>query len=108
MKRGEVRWVDFEYPDKRRPAVIVTRDSAIGYLATVTVAPITNSIHRAPSEVLLTPEDGLPVECAANLHNLDTVRKTRVGGLITVLSQTRMGEIETALCFALGMERRLK
>ena len=34
MKRGEVRWFDFDYPDKRRPVVILTRNSAIGYLMT--------------------------------------------------------------------------
>ena len=48
MKRGEVRWFDFGYPDKRRPVVILTRNSAIGYLTTVTVAPITTAIRPSP------------------------------------------------------------
>ncbi len=108
MKRGEVRWVEFDPPDKRRPAVILTRDSAIGYLSTVTVAPITTSIRQTPSEAGLSPDDGLPMACAANLHNLATVRKTRVGALITTLSETKMAAVETALLFALGMEHRLR
>jgi mRNA interferase MazF len=29
MKRGEVRWYRFRAPDKRRPVVILTRDSAL-------------------------------------------------------------------------------
>jgi mRNA interferase MazF len=43
--RGEVRLVHFPAPDKARPAVILTQDSAIEYLNTVTVAPITSSIR---------------------------------------------------------------
>ena len=105
MKRGEVRWFDFDYPDKRRPVVILTRNSAIGYLTTVTVAPITTTIRRVPSEVFLSQEDGLLTDCAANLHNLQTVAKTKIGALIAVLSEHRMTQIEAALSFALGMER---
>ena len=54
VRRGEVRWYKFSKPDKRRPAVILTRNSAIDYLAEVTVAPITRTIRDGPSEVLLT------------------------------------------------------
>jgi mRNA interferase MazF len=105
MKRGEVRWFDFDYPDKRRPVVILTRNSAIGYLTTVTVAPITTTIRRVPSEVFLSQEDGPLTDCAANLHNLQTVSKTKIGALIAVLSEHRMAQLEAALSFALGMER---
>lgn len=107
MRRGEVRWVDFGSPDKRRPAVILTRDSAIGYLGSVTVAPITTTIRETPSHVRLGQEDGLQTECAVNLHNLQTMTKTKVDGLITVLSESKMVTIEAALLFALGMDRRL-
>ncbi len=108
MKRGEVRWVEFGPPDKHRPAVILTRDSAIGYLGSVTVAPITTTVRDTPSQVRLGPEDGLQTECAVNLHNLQTVPKALVSGLIAVLSESRMDAIETALLFALGMDRRLR
>jgi mRNA interferase MazF len=105
MKRGEVRWILFEPPDKRRPAVILTRNSAIGYLSTVTVAPITSTIRETPSSVRLGPEDGLPEVCSANLHNVLTVAQTRVRGLIAVLGEGRMAQVESALLFALGMDR---
>ncbi len=108
MKRGEVRWVDFDLPDKRRPGVILTRDSAIGYLNAVTIAPITTTIRETPSQVSLNQEDGLQVECAVNLHNLQTVAKTQVGGLIAVVNERKMDDIESALLFALGMDRRLR
>ena len=105
MKRGEVRWVLFDHPDKRRPAVILTRNSAIGYLSTVTVAPITSTIRDTPSSVRLGPEDALPEECSANLHNVQTVTQARIGALIAVLAERRMTQVESALLFALGMDR---
>ena len=39
--RGEVRLYHFAPPDKKRPALVLTRNSAIAYLSTVTVAPET-------------------------------------------------------------------
>jgi mRNA interferase MazF len=105
MKRGEVRWYEFDYPDKRRPVVILTRDSAIGYLTSVTVAPVTTTIRRVPSEVFLSREDGLSTDCAANLHNLQTVPKSKIGALVTALSERKMAEVEAALLFALGVAR---
>jgi len=51
--RGEVRLYQFPRPDKQRPVVVLTRDSAIGYLSAVTVAPITSTVRGVPSEVLL-------------------------------------------------------
>jgi mRNA interferase MazF len=59
MKRGEVRWYKFKKPDKKRPVVILTRNSAIEFLGEVTVAPITSTIRDIPSEVLLSSEDGM-------------------------------------------------
>jgi mRNA interferase MazF len=52
MKRGEVRWYKFKSPDKKRPVVILTRDSILQYLGEVTVAPVTSAIRDIPSEVL--------------------------------------------------------
>ena len=60
MKRGEVRWYVFSRPDKKRPVVILTRESMLEFLGEVTVAPITSTIRDIPSEVLLTRADGMP------------------------------------------------
>ncbi|HXF62086.1 MAG TPA: type II toxin-antitoxin system PemK/MazF family toxin [Caldilineaceae bacterium] len=105
VKRGEVRWVTFPGPDKRRPVVILTRDSALRYLTSVTVAPVTSTVRDIPSQVLLTPEeDGVPNVCAVSLDNVQTVRKAEIGALVTTLSPARLREVERALCFALGMD----
>jgi mRNA interferase MazF len=108
FQRGEVRWVRFPGPDKRRPVVLLTRNSALRYLTSVTVAPLTSTVRDIPSQVLLTPEDdGVPALCAASLDNVQTVRKAELGALVTTLSSFRLREIEYALCFALGMDRFL-
>lgn len=102
MKRGEVRWYRFAQPDKRRPVVILTRDSIIEYLGEVTVAPVTSIIRDIPSEVLLSSLDGVSRDCAINLDHIQTVSKGRVGALITTLSAEKMDQVRQALLFALG------
>ena len=102
MKRGEVRWYVFPRPDKRRPVLILTRDSALEFLGEVTVAPITSAIRDIPSEVLLTNADGVPRDCAVNLDHLQTVSKGKIGSLITTLSTAKMQQVHSSLIFALG------
>jgi mRNA interferase MazF len=104
MRRGQVRWYTFRAPDKRRPVLILTRDSALSFLNSVTVAPITTTVRDIPSEIYLTQEDGLLTECVANMDNLQTVPKSRVGSLITSLSTARMTDVNRAVAFALGLD----
>jgi mRNA interferase MazF len=106
MHHGEVRWYRFSAPDKKRPVLILTRDSALEVLGEVTIAPITSTIRGIPSEVVLSPDrDGIPRECAINLDHVQTVSRGKVGPAITTLSSARMEEIRTALLFALGFRR---
>jgi mRNA interferase MazF len=104
MRRGEVRWYTFQTPDKRRPVLILTRDSALSFLHSVTVAPITTTIRDIPSEVYLTRDDGLLAECAASMDNIQTVPQSRVGSLIASLSPERMSDVNQAIAFALGLD----
>lgn len=103
MRRGEVRWYTFKAPDKRRPVLVLTRNSAIGFLNALTVAPITTTVRDIPSEVFLTPEDGLLTNCAANMDNIQTVPKDGLGALIAHLLPERMAEVNQAIHFALGL-----
>jgi mRNA interferase MazF len=84
--------------------VVLTRDSAIRYLSTVTVAPVTSTIRGVPSEVLLNEEDGMKGRCAVNLHNAVTVSQQRLGKRVAQLGSRRMREICSALRFSLGCE----
>jgi mRNA interferase MazF len=106
IARGDVRLYSFAPPDKKRPVVVLTRDTAIGYLTTVTVAPITSTIRGVPSEVVLSEEDGMKASCAVNLHNAITVSQHRLGKRVAQLSPARMNDICAALRFSLGCDVR--
>jgi mRNA interferase MazF len=84
--------------------VVLTRESAIAYLSTVSVAPITSTIRGVPSEVILGEEDGMKAACAVNLHNTITVSQDRLGKRVTKLSSLRMKEVCMALRFSLGCD----
>jgi mRNA interferase MazF len=102
IARGDVRLYQFAPPDKKRPVVVLTRDSAIGYLSTVTVAPITSTIRGVPSEVVIDEAEGMKAVCAVNLHNLVTVSKARLGKRVARLNTARMEQICAGLRFSLG------
>lgn len=104
IARGDVRLYHFAPPDKKRPVVVLTRDSVIGYLSTVTVAPITSTVRGVPSEVVLSEEDGMKTTCAVNLHHAVTVSQERLGKRVARLSVRRMNEICAALRFSLGCD----
>ena len=104
MNRGDVCWYTFKTPDKRRPVLILTRDSAIAVLHSVTVAPITSTIRSIPTEVVLTEADGLPSTCAANFDNIQTVPRSNIGDRIARLPRKKMKEVAAALSFALGLD----
>lgn len=104
MRRGDVCWFSFQPPDKRRPVLILTRDSAIPFLHSVSVAPITSTVRGVPSEVVLTPDDGMPQACAVNFYNIQTVSKQKLGERITALSARKLAEVAAAAAFALGLD----
>jgi mRNA interferase MazF len=104
VSRGEIRLYSFPKPDKPRPVLILTRQSALEYLSTATVVPITSTVRGVPSELILTEEDGMKKPCAANLHNLVTVSQGRIGRRVAQLSPKRMSEICDSLHFALGCD----
>jgi mRNA interferase MazF len=103
LRRGDVRWYKFQRPDKKRPVVILARDSALDFLGEVTIAPITSTVRDIPSEVLLTSGDGMARDCAVNLDHVQTVPKGNIGPLITTLSREKLHQVREALSFALEL-----
>ncbi len=103
MKRGEVRWYKFDPPDKRRPVVILTRDSVIEYLGEITVAPLTSVVRDIPTQVVLSEQDGMPRECAVNCDHVQTVAKGKIGPTITTLPADKMEDVRQAIAFALDL-----
>jgi mRNA interferase MazF len=103
MKHGEIRWYKFVKPDKKRPVLILTRDSVLDYLGEITVAPITGTVRNIPSEVFLSKVDGMPRNCAVNCDHLQTVSKEKIGSLITSLTLAKMADVGRAIRFALNI-----
>ena len=104
IARGDVRLYQFAPPDKSRPVVVLTRDSSISHLSTVTVAPITSTIRGVPSEVVLGEDDGMKIAGAVNLHNAITLSQDRLGKRVARLNSKRMNELCAALRFSLGCD----
>ena len=103
MKRGEVWWAELPRPIGRRPVVLLSRDAAYAVRTSITVAPVTRTIRDIPVEVLLGREDGLPARCVVNLDDLTTIPKSLLRERVSVLSDTRLAEIEDAIRFALDL-----
>lgn len=104
IARGDIRLYKFAGPDKTRPVLVLTRDSSIPHLATVTVAPITSTARGVASEVVLDEADGLKTHCVVNLHNTTTVLQKLIGKRVAHLSASRMDQVCAALQFSLGCE----
>ncbi len=103
MRRGEIWWAELTLPIGRRPALLLSRDSAYRVRTSVTVAMVTRTIRGIPVEVLLGPEDGMPAGCAVNLDNILTIPKSRLRQRITTLPSTKMTAVAKAIIFALDL-----
>ena len=103
MKRGEIRWYTFKGADKKRPVLVLTRDSVLEYLGEVTVAPITSTVRDIPSEVFLSKQDGITKGCAINFDHIQTVPKGKIGSLITALSKDKLEQVHEAIQFAVDL-----
>lgn len=75
--RGEV-WIADVPGDKRRPVVILTRDSVLPRLTTILVAPVTTRARDIPTEVPLGQAQGLPKPCVANFDNITPLPKQKL------------------------------
>ncbi|MBS1881480.1 MAG: type II toxin-antitoxin system PemK/MazF family toxin [Actinobacteria bacterium] len=101
VKAGEVFWA--KHPERgRRPAVVMTRDGAIGALNEVLVVLATTAIRDLPTKVRLGTEDGMPRECVLNLDHVETVAKGFLGDRITTLSAEKLHAVCRALDDATG------
>ncbi|HEB30459.1 MAG TPA: type II toxin-antitoxin system PemK/MazF family toxin [Spirochaetes bacterium] len=105
MKRGEIRWYEFKSPDKRRPVLIITRESVLEYLGETTIAPVTSTVRDIPSEVYLSRVDGMQKDCAVFLDHIQTVSIEKIGSLITTLFSEKLKQVRSAILFALGLQQ---
>lgn len=103
MRRGEIWWAEVS-DTGRRPFLVMTRDAAIPVLHSVLAAPVTRTVRGIPTELSLTRDDGMPLDCAATFDNLRVVPKSYLVDRITQLGPTRMHEACVAARRALDCE----
>jgi mRNA interferase MazF len=102
LTRGDVWLYRFAAPDKRRPVLVLTRQSALDLLDTVVVAWVGSTRRGLPSEVLLDASHGMKSECAVNLDHVFTVRKRDLKKYVTTLAPDVMTQVCRALAIATG------
>jgi mRNA interferase MazF len=115
MRRGEIRWVDFDpargvESNKRRPSVIVSNDGANTTASrlgrgVVTMVPVTSNVERIyPFQVLLTAQaTGLARDSKAQAEQVRSVAIERVGERIGILTSADLAELEEALRIHLAL-----
>jgi mRNA interferase MazF len=59
--------------DKRRPVLVLTRDLMVGRMSTVTVAPITRTVHGIATELPVGALNGLEHDSAVTCDQIATI-----------------------------------
>jgi mRNA interferase MazF len=104
VNRGEIRWYTFRAPDKRRPVLLLSRQEVTAQLNEIVVVPATRTVRGLASELVLTPDDGMPVACALNFDHIASAQRDRVGPVICILPEHRWPEVRAALLLACGFQ----
>lgn len=115
VKRGELYWVDWN-PGRGgeqtgiRPALVIQNDIGNRTSPTVIVASCTTAeIKPYPFVVSIKKgESDLPKDCSINLSAILTISKSRLGIKCGQLTVEKMGEVDTAIKFSLGLDERLR
>ena len=103
-QRGEIWLYTFKPPDKRRPVVILTRQSVLPLLRTAVVAPVTSTIRGLPSEVPVGLDEGLKQPSVVNLDWVQTVEQRLLTHYVGSLGEAGMAKVCRALSIATGCD----
>ena len=102
MKRCDTCWYTFRLPDKRRPVLVLTRNEVIDRLNEIVAVPATRTIRGLTTEVVLTPEDGMPTTCALNPDHVSLAQRDRLGAVLCELPDALWSDVRGALLRACG------
>lgn len=90
--------------DKRRPALVLTRQPQLHLLEWVTVAPITSTVRGITSEVPVGPRNGLDHDSVISCDNITTVRRSAVGDTIGLLFDDQEPALARAITDAFDLD----
>jgi mRNA interferase MazF len=97
---GNTYW--FQDGEKKRPVLVLSRDSALPFLQQIMVAPVTKKVLEVPSFIKFYSEELGDV--AVNLDAVQCVEKNKVNGFIARLSKEQMQSVRQALQFSMGFD----
>ncbi len=97
VAQGEL-WLMATPAGKNRPALVVTRDEAVGVLNNVLVAPVTTSIRDIPTCIPVGRPEGLRRPSVASFDNLAAVPKSVLKRKLGALAAGGHRQICEALC----------
>lgn len=72
-----IHWAEL---DKVRPVLVLTREIAVGRLSTVTVAPITSTVHGISTEMPLDRRNGMDGPCVAKCDHVTSIPLANLRG----------------------------
>lgn len=84
------------------PVLILTRHEVLDRLNEIIVVPVTRTISGLTTELVLSPEDGMPVVCVLNFDHVSLAQRDRVGPALCSLPESRWPEVRQALLVACG------
>lgn len=90
--------------DTTRPVLVLTREEVRAVRRLVTIAPITSTVRRLRSEVLVGPANGLDRECVVNLDSITTVPREALLRPLGALLYAQEQELTRALHEAFDLE----
>jgi len=104
VSRGEIWMYTFDASDKRRPVIVISRQTLLDVLHTATIVPITTTRHGSPTEVELGVEDGLKTVSCADLANIQTVNQRDLTRYVGTARPEKLIELCRALAIASGCD----
>jgi mRNA interferase MazF len=104
LKRGDIRWFRFASPDKRRPVLILGKETLLRSAGEIPVIPFSTQARGLSWEITLSPEEGLQVTSVLKPEWMRSVPIGDLGPWICSFPVTRWNEVRTAVLDVLGLD----
>lgn len=89
--------------DETRPVVVLTRESVLSVIRSVTVAPITSTIKGLSTEILVGPRNGLDHASTISVDNIMTIPVSDIGRLVGHLHDEQEVALSEAIMTAFDL-----
>ena len=104
LAHGEIWLCELPPPDKRRPVVVLSRDTLLKTVRNIIVAPIFSTGRGTSMEVMVGFDEGLKHDSFVNLAHILSVRRDDLQRYVGMLGAAKMEEVCRALNIACGCD----